>query len=193
MASKIVPPEFEAKAFSCPHCEAYSTQSWSRPNQVYNTKFWTSDTHIAVSLCKHCRHSSIWVEEQSSSEEKSNPEEEKSAWKMIHPRASSAPSPSEDMPDEIKKIYEEASKIVDDSHRGAAALLRLCMQQLMPILGEKSGQLDKDIETLSQKNRFPTEIIHSLDAVRVIGNKAVHPGRLTLFDDQETAYSLFTS
>ena len=62
---------------------------------------------------------------------------------------------------------------------------------LLPVLGENSGHLDKDIGALAQKNIFSSDIIHSLDVVRVIGNKAVHPGEIHLFDDLDTAISLF--
>ena len=62
---------------------------------------------------------------------------------------------------------------------------------LLPVLGENSGHLDKDIGALAQKGIFSSDIIHSLDVVRVIGNKAVHPGEIHLFDDLDTAISLF--
>jgi hypothetical protein len=38
---------------------------------------------------------------------------------------------------------------------------------------------------------LPVQVQRALDALRVIGNEAVHPGELDLRDDQETAKALF--
>jgi hypothetical protein len=94
------------------------------------------------------------------------------------------------MPYEVRRDYEEAGWIVNDSPRGAAALLRLALQRLMPFLGEKGANLNQDIARLVDKGLRP-DIQKALDALRVIGNNAVHPGEMNIVDDRSTAMALF--
>ncbi len=94
------------------------------------------------------------------------------------------------MPEDVKEDYEEARLVVEVSPRSAAALLRLALQKLMKHLGESGKNLNDDIANLVKKG-LPEKIQKALDAVRVIGNNAVHPGELDLRDDKETALALF--
>jgi len=98
--------------------------------------------------------------------------------------------PNSDLPDDIIHDFEESREIVDASPRGAAALMRLCIQKLCKHLGEKGKCIDEDIASLVKKGLDPL-VKQSLDIVRVIGNEAVHPGVLDLKDDKETALRLF--
>ena len=93
------------------------------------------------------------------------------------------------MPDEITRDFEEARSILGESSRGAAALLRLCVQKLCIHLGEKGKTIDDDIASLVSKGLNPL-VQKSLDIVRVIGNEAVHPGVIDLNDDRDTASQL---
>jgi hypothetical protein len=101
-----------------------------------------------------------------------------------------AEAPSNDLPSDIRADYEEASEIVDLSPRGAAALLRLAIQKLCCHLGEKGKNINDDIASLVSKGLLPI-VQQSLDALRVIGNDAVHPGTIDLRDDRATAMQLF--
>lgn len=100
------------------------------------------------------------------------------------------PSPNPDLPADVLQDYEEAGSIVGQSPRGAAALLRLAIQKLCVILGEKGAKIDDDIASLVKKGLTPM-VQKALDTVRVIGNEAVHPGILDLKDDRDTAMKLF--
>jgi hypothetical protein len=60
----------------------------------------------------------------------------------------------------------------------------------MPHLGEKGKDLNTDIGKLVGKGLDPI-IQQALDVVRVIGNNAVHPGKIDLNDNPETASKLF--
>jgi hypothetical protein len=108
---------------------------------------------------------------------------------MVYPDSSQAPLPNPDLPDDIKTDYEEARKIINRSPRGAAALLRLCIQKLCAFLGESGTNINSDIAALVKKGLNP-KIQKSLDIVRVIGNEAVHPGTIDLRDNIEVAIQL---
>jgi hypothetical protein len=109
---------------------------------------------------------------------------------MVFPPEKQGVQPNQDLPDDINQDFEEARAIVGRSPRGAAALLRLCIQKLFVHLGEKGKNLDKDIANLVSKGLNPT-IQKALDIVRVIGNESVHPGVIDLNDDRDTANKLF--
>lgn len=164
-------PGWERSAFNCPHCNAYANQLW------YDLHFWNGARHPEVEnskicFCGHCKRYSIWHE-----------------WKMIYPEFSGIEPPNSDLDVDIQHDYLEAASIIQKSPRGAAALLRLAIQKLCIQLGEGEN-LNKAIANLVKRG-LPVKVQQSLDALRVIGNEAIHPGELDLRDDIEIATSLF--
>ena len=109
--------------------------------------------------------------------------------KLIFPKKKLGVQPNPDLPEHIVSDFEEARAILGDSPRGAAALLRLCIQKLCIHLGENGKDLNDDIANLVKKG-LDALIQKSLDTVRVIGNEAVHPGVIDLKDDNDTATKL---
>jgi hypothetical protein len=130
-------------------------------------------THLKASVCSHCHEWLYWFDDR-----------------IIVPDVSTAPAANEDLADDIKADYQEAASIASKSPRGAAALLRLCIQKLCKQLGEKGRNIDDDIAALVKKG-LDIQIQQALDTVRVIGNEAVHPGEMDLRDDPELAGHLF--
>jgi hypothetical protein len=129
--------------------------------------------NLHLSECFACDEISVWLYDR-----------------VIFPATSGAPAPNPDLPGSVADDYKEAGTILFLSPRGAAALLRLAIQKLCVELGEKGKNIDDDIASLVQKGLSPV-VQQALDAVRVIGNEAVHPGTLDLKDDTETATKLF--
>ena len=93
------------------------------------------------------------------------------------------------MPPAVLDDYEEAASICVKSPRAAAALLRLALEKLCHALG-KSGTINLMIGDLV-KDGLPSRAQQAFDAVRVIGNEAVHPGEIDLRDDLDTVLTLF--
>lgn len=129
--------------------------------------------NLFLSQCYNCRRVSVWVHDS-----------------LVFPPEKAGVQPNSDLPEDIIHDFEEARSILNQSPRGAAALLRLCIQKLCIFLGEEGKYLDTDIANLVSKGLNPL-VQKSLDIVRVIGNEAVHPGVLDLKDDRDTALKLF--
>lgn len=151
----------ERKAKGRPFFEGHSTYREIDVNNVW------------VSRCFNCSEVALWICDQ-----------------MIYPRRGEAPPANPDMPDDIRRDYDEASTILDLSARGAAALIRLGIQKLCKHLGQPGKNINDDIKALVAGGLDP-RIQKALDVVRVVGNNAVHPGQIDLKDDRATAESLF--
>jgi hypothetical protein len=220
LAPKTIEPVLGRESYSCPHCGAIAHQDWfelhataaqSPPSFVdlnhvaeviatadpqmragledfidkklsyeiffseatkdlYNAK---GIVNLTLSRCYSCERLTLWQYD-----------------KILWPETSAEISPSGDMPSAIVPDFKEAVSIVEKSPRGAAALLRLCLQKLCAHLGEKGKSIDDDIASLVRKG-LDSRIQRALDVVRVIGNEAVHPGAIDLHDDRATAMELF--
>jgi hypothetical protein len=127
-----------------------------------------------ISRCYNCKEVAIWVNER-----------------IVYPDTKIYVVPNSDLPDHVERLFEEAREIVDASPKGAAALLRLCVQYLCIELGESGKNIDKDIASLVSKGLNPL-VQKALDVVRVIGNESVHPGEINLNDNKEVAVKLFS-
>jgi hypothetical protein len=174
-----IPPELSQEAFSCPHCNAYAHQVWlytiwgrlgGRPTTA-ETRFLSNE--YAASQCEHCKEFALWRNKQ-----------------MIYPNRTTAPIPEKDMPDEVKKDFNEARQTFPVSVRSSAALLRLAIQKLCKHLGYPGKDLNSDIGKMVANGLSPI-VQQAFDAVRIIGNESVHPGQIDLRDDLDTALQLF--
>lgn len=131
--------------------------------------------NLHLADCFNCHGFSVWVQDR-----------------LIHPIITHAGvEPNDDLDPDIKRDFLEARSIIDQSPRGAAALLRLALQKLCEQMGEPGKNIDVDIASLVGKGMNPL-IQKALDVVRVVGNEAVHPGSLDLRDDRDTALKLLS-
>lgn len=185
MMTKHGEPDFKGKAFNCPHCDVFAKQNWfegakastSQSKQVGPQPVSVSYSGLAnglnLSYCDSCNKYSIWFEGE-----------------IVYPKTSKAPLPYDEMPEDVKNDYLEAMTIVNESPRGAGALLRLALQKLMPHLGEQGKNIDQDISNLFKKG-LSVDLKQAFDSVRVIGNESVHPGELDLTDNSDIVITLF--
>ncbi len=205
-------PKYEDVDFRCPHCNIHSKQNWcsvcvdnidsfineldfylkgrydsiifgnheiqdisekicNKIFDIWKKNFIIPSTKIAS--CDSCQKFSIWIDRE-----------------MIYSLSSTAPLPIEEMPQSVKELYNEARDIFNKSPRGACALLRLAVETLIKELGEDTENLNKAIGNLVKKG-LPEDIQKALDIIRVTGNKAVHPGKISKEDDSQTVESLF--
>lgn len=178
---KYEPPEFQKKAFTCPHCDVYANFYWKEAKE--ETYFQGggrgyTDNGLHIATCAHCKGRVVWFVNDYNSY-------------MLWPFGiANAPLPHDEMPEDVKADYIEARSICSLSPRGASALLRLGIQKLCKHLGGKGDNINEDIGALV-KTGLPVQIQQALDVVRVTGNNAVHPGELRLEDKPEIAAALF--
>lgn len=129
--------------------------------------------NVFMSRCYTCAKVALWLHDR-----------------ILYPSALRGPSPNPDLPLTAFRDFEEARAILDQSPRGAAALLRLAVEKICSELGAEGSRIDDKIADLVLKG-LPKTVQQALDIVRVIGNEAVHPGQIDLSDDRETALRLF--
>lgn len=191
------PPEHAQGQYHCPHCGVFAKQRWSHLNakgDIYSTenryehrgRVYTSNimkmTTITgdlpeewtISICEHCNGMAVW-----------------NGKSMIFPKKITVEQPNNDLSEEIQADYLEAANVLNDSPRSAAAILRLALQKLCVQLGEKGDNINDDIGSLVKKGLNPT-IQKSLDALRITGNNAAHPGELDLREDVPRVIKLFS-
>ncbi|MFZ6049396.1 DUF4145 domain-containing protein [Pseudomonas sp. CR3202] len=178
------PPILGKGEYHCPHCNVYAKQFYSHLHGF--TQFpWNSvvdqqskfnepiPKEWIVTKCQRCSEVTFWHGEN-----------------MVYPKKSIAPPPNIDLSEEIKTDYAEAACVLSDSPRAAAALLRLALQKLCKQLGEKGENINEDIKNLVAKGLNPL-VQKSLDALRITGNNAVHPGEIDLQEEPERVVKLF--
>lgn len=180
-------PAFGKFAMTCPHCKVFSKQRWvicrsegrivsgkvvtkngfpvldAQQTEQYFPTWW----EIYISQCDACAQSALW-------------------WKgkLLIPASHLAPDPNPDMPEDAKADYLEAASIAEASPRGAGALLRLCLEKILQHLEPGKESIDKKIGKLVGRGLFE-QVQKVLDVVRVIGNNAVHPGKISIDSYQD--------
>lgn len=194
-------PEINKQSFTCPHCRVNSLQSWVNKNlivsgNVYGVKQYDlSDSiktigytprgaseesdfkeiilnHIDIAICTNCSKATIWVDGN-----------------LLLPNALQVPEANKDMPEKVKKIYYEAAEVFNISVKSSGALLRLAVQYLCNELGYNCD-INDAIKKMVTKG-LDERVQKSLDAIRVIGNNAVHPGEINLEEEKVTVMRLF--
>lgn len=169
METPFIQPQLGKTSFNCPYCKAFSNMNWSSTF----TRGSVCIDHLNVALCAHCRKYSVWMGDI-----------------MSYPSQIEVESPNNDLSDDVKIDYLEAANIMNQSPRGAAALLRLAIEKLVNELESKGKDLNAKIGDLVSKGLNP-KIQKALDVVRFIGNEAVHPGQIDLNDSPEITQALF--
>lgn len=205
-------PKHGSKKFKCPHCNIVATQEWFNGYNAGNavmsifqhiylnyrqgvqdyaqkfiSDFLDSSTHdfkqtfnrfvpngFSIATCCSCSEITLWVNEQ-----------------IVYPKKTTILPPNDDLDEDIKALYIEASTILIDSPKGSTALLRLALQMLLKQVGKSGKKINDDIKELVSEGLSP-KIQQALDLLRVIGNNAVHPGQINLDDDTEVAEKLFS-
>ena len=177
MAKTYVKPEKDKYVYTCPHCNTLSqmqrdTHYFDNDIEVENYGMRIIYNELTIHRCQCCERKILWIDDT-----------------YIYPDIVSEEA-NPDMPESVKQLYNEAALISNKSPRAACALLRLAVDTLCHELGETDRDINKNIGALVKKGLPPT-VQQALDVVRVVGNKAVHPGQIAFdVDDNATATML---
>ena len=182
MAATYVKPEKEKNQYTCPHCNTLSQMDIGKHHfksdeastfrNGYSTIYLKNE--LIIHRCQCCGKKILWIDDT-----------------YIYPDII-AEEPNADMPESVKQLYKEAALIYNKSPRAACALLRLAIDRLCNELGETDRDINKNIGALVKRG-LSVEVQQALDVVRVVGNKAVHPGQIAIdVDDVETANVLMS-
>lgn len=178
MGVKYIEPATDKKSFTCPHCGVVSLMHFHCISYIdkdllgFHERKHGGNSWVQVATCHNCCKHIIWVDNIYAYPD------------IVAEEANS------DMPEGVKQLYNEAGLIYNKSPRAACALLRLAIDRLCNELGETDRDINKNIGELVKKG-LPTSVQQALDVVRVVGNKAVHPGQIAFdVDDVGTATML---
>ena len=180
---KFTAPKFKLDGFHCPLCGTYSHMIWSKLQTTNG-----NSTLYYQSLCSKCKKPSLWRVTKWRNGYHGQIDEEGD---LLYPDFGSSPLPEDDMPEDVKNDYIEASRIFSKSPRGAAALLRLALQKLCVHLGQGGKNINSDIRSLAADNTLPPLVVKVADTVRITGNNAVHPGEMSDEDFDYVATKMF--
>lgn len=178
MTKSYIKPEKKLVSYTCPHCNTISQmeEGWHRFQSDINTFLEgnTIQNELIIHKCLCCGKKIIWIDND-----------------YIYPDIV-AEKANPDMPELVKQLYNEAGLIYNKSPRAACALLRLAIERLCNELGETDRDINKNIGAFVKKG-LPQSVQQALDVVRVVGNKAVHPGQISFdVDDKATATILMS-
>jgi hypothetical protein len=115
---------------------------------------------------------------------------------MIYPRVGEAPPPHEEMPPQIRKLYEEARGVLPASPRASAALLRVALEGLLEEAGYRQGRLADRLEKAREDGKLSAGTYELAEVLRYAGNAAAHyePWKIDPSqgeEDREMVYHLF--
>ena len=176
MRKNYIEPKKELIKYTCPHCNTISQmeKDWHRFQSDINGSLErkTIRNQLTIHKCQCCGKKIIWIDND-----------------YVYPDIV-AEVACPDMPESVKQLYNEAGLRYNKSPRAACAVLRLAIDRLCNELGETDRDINKNIGALVKKG-LPQSVQQALDVVRVVGNKAVHPGQISFdVDDKSTAIML---
>ncbi|HFR4183370.1 TPA: DUF4145 domain-containing protein [Bacillus cereus] len=199
MEKMFLPPKCDEKVFTCPHCKSKTKHHWTTIEKhpgAYRLVFSSyvpestgpkakpyiiteenkkKHMKLKVSVCDICEQVTLWYAE-----------------KMLFPSAYNVEDPNADMPEEVKVLYNEAREIINLSPKSSCALLRLALEKLLVHLGcSKNKKIVENIRAMKEQGKIDEYVHAALESVRIIGNKAVHPGKIDIDDQPKYAYTLF--
>lgn len=172
------PPSLESAPFTCPHCQTFAhfLEFTALLQDVGGRIRHEINIDAKFKRCSHCGDGVLWARGS-----------------LLYPLAKRGPAPNPDTPDDVRADYVEAQTVAAHSTRGAAALLRLAIDKLTAGLYPDQAKLmlNDRIGWMVKQEHIDHDIQQMLDAGRIIGNNAVHPGELDLQATPELVDSLF--
>jgi hypothetical protein len=212
--SQNIEPQLGAESFSCPHCNVVAHQDWYslflKPENANDLDVLTPET-VTVRTLVQGKGESNDIKEIDQFVERLKKNEVTYVYqkhsqslkvKMANLHVSGChscnafalwvggrlvfPYNVEKTPDLVRQDLEEAAAMLNQSPRGATALMRVCIQKLVPLLQQDGKCLNDYISSLVRK-ALEVEIQQSMEVLQVLRNDPGQPSNLETKENKEMA------
>jgi hypothetical protein len=216
--SEYIEPQLGAESFSCPHCNTVAHQDWYslflKPENTAEVRVLTPEAvkalrqsdaqrdnikeidqfverlkknaltyeyqkhphplkvkmaNLHISNCHSCNGFSLWVRGV-----------------LVFPTR------IDKTPELVEEDLEEAAAILNKFPRGATALMRVCIQKLVPLLEDNGKELNQRVSSLVRKG-LEMEIQQAMDVLQVLRSDSTQLNPLRSEADRETALRFLDS
>ena len=214
MDSHEVEPQLGAESFSCPHCNAVAHHDWFslflKPENATDVVVLIPE-NVTVSMLVQGESEGDDTKEADQFVERLRKNELTYVYqkhsqsikvKMANLHVSGCPSCNgfalwvggrlvfpynvERTRHLVEQDFEDAAAILNQSPRGATALMRVCIQKFVPLLKQDGHYLNDYISSLVRK-ALELEIRQSMEVLQVLRNDPGQPSNLETQEDKEMA------
>src|ERR1700738_1294109 len=216
--NSYIEPQRGAESFSCPHCNTVAHQDWYslflKPENAAEVRVLTPEAVKALRQ-DDARRNNIKEIDKSVERLKKNAltyEYQKHPHplkvKMANLHISNChncngfslwvrgllvfPTRVDKTPELVDEDVEEPAVVLNKSPRGATALMRVCIQKLVPLLEENGKELNQRVSSLVRKG-LEMEIQQAMDVLEVLRSDSAQLNPLESQADRETALRFLDS
>jgi hypothetical protein len=216
--SEYIEPQLGAESFSCPHCNTVAHQDWYslflKPENAAEVRVLTPEAVKALRQGDAQRDSIKEIEQfverlkknELTYEYQKHPHPLKVKMANLHISNCHAcnrfslwvggllvfPTRIDKTPELVEEDLEEAAALLNKFPRGATALMRVCIQKLVPLLGENGEELNHRVSSLVRKG-LEIEMQQAMDVLQVLRLDLAQLNPLESQADRETALRFLDS
>jgi hypothetical protein len=145
--------------------------------------------NLHVSRCSNCKGFAIWVRDRLvfPIEVGEAPHTIEADFEEV---GEDVQEPAESV-EEVLEDFEEAAAILNKFPRGAAALTRICIQRMMPLVKGNAKNPDENFSSLVRKG-LEVEIQQAMDVLQVVGKSPLQLSEVDLEEENETTKNFLT-
>jgi hypothetical protein len=218
--NEYIEPRLGAETFSCPHCKTVAHQDWHslflRPENAAEVRVLTPETVSADTLKQgeaqqdNIKEIDRFVarlrQNELTYQYQKHPQPLKVRMANLHISNCHScngfalwvggllvfPTRVDKAPELVEEDAEEAADILKKFPRGATALMRVCIQKLVPLLEDKGKALNQRVSSLVRKG-LEVEIQQATEVLQVLRSDPLQPSQLESQADKETALRFLDS
>ena len=218
--NKYIEPRLRAESFSCPHCNTVAHQDWYslflKPENAAEVRVLTPETVIVSTLRQgegqpdSLKEIDRFVERLKKNalthEYQKHPHPLKVKMANLHISSCHScngfslwvggllvfPTRIDKTPELVEEDLEEAAAILNKFPRGATALMRVCIQKLVPLLEDNGNALNQRVSSLVRKG-LEMEAQQAMDVLQVLRSDPAQLTHLESQADKETALRFIDS
>jgi hypothetical protein len=220
MASHDVKQQFGVESFSCPHCNVVAHQDWFslflKPENANDLDALTPETVTVRTLVQgknewnDIKEIDEFVERLKKNEVtyvfQKHSQSVKAKMANLHVSGCHScngfalwvsgrllfPIRLEKTPELVEEDFADAAAILNKFPREATALMRVCIQKLVPLLKKDGSYLNDYMSSVVRKG-LEVEIQQSMEVLQVLRNESGQPTNLETQEDKEMALRFFDS